>query len=61
MEVTLEPGETKEFVFVLGYLENPRDDKWESPGVIRKDGAKELLARFDTPEKAQAEFVALNE
>ncbi len=61
LEVTLEPGETKEFVFVLGYLENPRDDKWESLGVIRKDGAKELLARFDTPEKAQAEFEALNE
>ncbi len=46
---------------MLGYLENPRDDKWEAPGVIRKDGAKELLARFASEDQTAAEFAKLNE
>ena len=30
LEVELQPGETKDFVFVLGYVENKEDEKWES-------------------------------
>ena len=30
LKVSLAPGETKSFIFVLGYVENPEDDKWES-------------------------------
>ena len=60
LEVELAPGESKAFTFVLGYLENPREDKWEAPGVIRKDGARELLARFATDEQTLAEFATLN-
>ena len=29
IEVELQPGETKDFVFVLGYVENAEDEKWE--------------------------------
>ena len=54
------PGETKTYTFVLGYLENAEDDKWEAPGVINKTGAKELLARFATTEETDAEFAKLN-
>jgi cellobiose phosphorylase len=61
LEVTLAPGESKQFTFVLGYLENPADDKWEAPGVIKKDGAKELLARFADNAQTDAEFAKLNE
>ena len=61
LEVTLAPGESKQFTFVLGYLENPADDKWESPGVIKKDGAKDLLARFADNAQTDAEFAKLNE
>lgn len=60
LEVSLEPGESKAFTFVLGYLENPEDNKWEAPGVIRKDGARELLARFDSNDKTESEFAKLN-
>lgn len=59
LKVRLEPGETKRLVFTLGYLENPADDKWESKGVVKKDGAHELLARFATSEQADAEFAKL--
>ncbi len=48
INVDLKPGETKSFVFVLGYCENPVEDKWESKGVINKKPAKEMLAKYQT-------------
>lgn len=36
INVDLAAGETKTFIFVLGYIENPEDEKWESYGVINK-------------------------
>ena len=61
IDITLAPGEEKDFVFVLGYCENPQDQKWEAPGVIRKDGAHALLNRFSTTEQVEAAFKQLNE
>ena len=48
IRITLAPGETKSFVFVLGYVENPEDDKWEKPGVINKKPANALLSKYQT-------------
>lgn len=59
IEVNLKPGESKDFVFLLGYVENPDDQKWESKGVINKTKAKELIGRFDTSEKVDAAFKEL--
>ena len=59
LEVTLQPGESKEFVFVLAYVETAQDAKWESKGVINKAPAREILARFDTPAKVEREFANL--
>ncbi len=53
IELELSPGETRELVFVLGYAENPEDEKWESPGVINKTPAKETLAHLDTASKVR--------
>ena len=61
IDITLAPGEEKEFVFILGYCENPADDKWEAPGVINKTPAKALIERFNTTEKAMQAFTGLNE
>ncbi len=51
LQIELNPGETKDFVFVLGYVENEQDQKFESPGVINKVKALEMISRFDTSEK----------
>ena len=59
IELTLLPGEEKEFVFMLGYCENPADDKWEAPGIINKTSAKALIERFNTMEKAMQAFAEL--
>jgi cellobiose phosphorylase len=59
IEVELQPGESKDFVFVLGYVENTEDEKWESKGVINKIKAKATIAKFDTAEKVDAAFAEL--
>ena len=46
LEVSLAPGEGRDFIFVLGYLENPTDDKWEKPGEVNKEPARALMSRF---------------
>ncbi len=59
LEITLQPGESRDLVFMLGYVENPQDEKWESKGVINKTRAREMMSRFDTAAKVDAAFEAL--
>ncbi len=40
--ITLKPGESKSLIFLLGYAENPADEKWEKPGVINKTPARSI-------------------
>lgn len=56
LEIELKAGESKELVFVLGYVENDDNDKWESKNVINKTKAKALIQRFDTSVKVNAAF-----
>ena len=48
IHVSLKPGEEKTFVFILGYVENPLEEKWESKGVINKKKAEEMIAKYAT-------------
>ena len=59
LKVTLKPGEAKTYVFLLGYVENPKDDKWEALGVVKKAPALAMISRYDTAEKAGAAFEEL--
>jgi cellobiose phosphorylase len=56
IEVTLAPGESRDFVFVLGYVENAPDEKWESKGVINKTKARAIISGLDSAEKVDAAF-----
>ncbi len=60
INVSLAPGETKSFVFVLGYIENPEDDKWEAHNVINKKPADAMLANYQTDADVDKAFAALN-
>jgi cellobiose phosphorylase len=60
INLTLAPGESREFVFVLGYAENPENEKWEAPGIINKKPAHEMLARYQTTADAMRAFAELN-
>ena len=48
INVTLNPGESRSLIYMLGYIENPQEEKWAAPGVINKTRAHELLARYAT-------------
>ena len=60
INITLSAGESKDFIFVLGYSENPQDQKFVAPNVIRKDGAHKILEQFQTTEQVDAAFAELN-
>jgi len=59
IEVELKPGESKDFIFILGYVENKEDEKWESKNVINKKKAKDTIARFNTAAKVNAALADL--
>ena len=70
IEVELQPGESKDYVFLLGYVENEQEEKFLSeaePGllhsgsspIINKAKAKALISSFDTTAKVDAAFAEL--
>ncbi len=59
-EIELKPGEEETIIFILGYVENKDEEKWESKGVINKIKAIAMQKQFDTVEKVEAEFAKLN-
>ncbi len=61
LEVTLAPGESKPFVFLLGYVENPVAEKWEKLGVINKKRALALIEKFSTSAQVDEALAALAE
>ncbi|HKM36001.1 MAG TPA: glycosyl transferase [Lachnospiraceae bacterium] len=59
INVTLLPGESRSFIFVLGYIENPDDQKWESYGKINKKPAFAMLDRYKTDADVDTAFTEL--
>lgn len=48
LAVRLEPGEQRQVIFLLGYFENPRDQKFDPPNsqTINKRGIKPVIAKY---------------
>lgn len=59
LNITLKPGESRSFIFILGYSENRQDEKWESPGIIRKDNARSVISRYSTDDQVNAALAKL--
>jgi cellobiose phosphorylase len=61
--VNLAPGESRTITFVLGYHENPVDDKFDPPGsqTINKRTVKPLIAKYLQTEHANAAFDTLRD
>ncbi len=58
-DLTLAPGASEELMFVLGYVENPAEAKFEASGVINKAPARAMLDAFATDAQADAAFADL--
>ncbi len=48
-DLSLAPGESASVLFGLGYIENPREEKWAAPGVVNKTRAEAMIARYASP------------
>lgn len=54
IDVELAAGEEKTYVFILGYVENALEEKWESKGVINKKKAEAMIEKYATTEAVDA-------
>ncbi len=74
IEVELKPGESKDFIFLLGYVENEQDKKYDPQGrrpglltslgdldrtIVNKEPAKAIISAFDTTEKVDKALAEL--
>lgn len=61
IKLALKPGESRRIVFVLGYHENPKDEKFDPPGsqTINKTFVAPTIAKFRDPKNVDAAFDAL--
>jgi cellobiose phosphorylase len=59
IEIELDPGASRNLIFVLGYVENNEDEKWESRGVINKEKALETISLFNSVAKVDSSFADL--
>ena len=57
----LEPGETRQVIFSLGYHENPTEHKFDPPGseTIDKRTVRPIIARYLQPANVESAFSAL--
>lgn len=61
LEVELAAGESQDYVFMLGYVENALEEKWESKGVINKTKARSMIERYNTAAKVESAMAALHD
>ncbi len=61
VRLRLSPGETRQIVFLLGYHENPHDQKFDPPGsqIINKTMVRPIIARYLDPQNVQTAFEQL--
>ncbi|MCR5072661.1 MAG: glycosyl transferase [Clostridiales bacterium] len=45
-DLKLESCKTEKLIFGLGYIENPQEEKWLRPGIINKERASAMIARY---------------
>jgi cellobiose phosphorylase len=63
VDVNLRAGEQKQIIFILGYQENPKADKFDPPAsqIINKKSAKETLKKYLQPANADQAFEELRD
>ena len=57
----LEPGESRRFIFILGYCENEQSQKYSRPGCMNKAPALKLMEKYSEDEQFDSAWHRLNE
>ena len=63
VDVKLAPGESRQVIFVLGYHENPRDQKFDPPDsqTLNKRTVKPVIAKYRDAAQVEAAFQNLRQ
>ena len=61
IQLTLGPGESQNLIFVLGYGQNEKDNKWESKNKINKVNAKRVLNMYNSYDSVLSELEKLED
>jgi cellobiose phosphorylase len=61
LDINIEPGKTKEYIFLLGYVENADEEKWESKNVINKKKTEAMIEKFSTTEAVDQAYEELRQ
>lgn len=56
IDIRLDAGGETELIFILGYVENPRKEKFAANQVINKKPAEEMIAKYQTIEDVNTAF-----
>ncbi len=59
VRIRLPPGESREIIFLLGYSENPEEEKFIAPNVINKTRVKKVIEQYLNPVKLDESFQEL--
>jgi cellobiose phosphorylase len=59
IRLTLQPGEVKKINFILGYAENPENDKFSAKGVLNKKRARAVIRKYSDRTQSEKAFKAL--
>ena len=60
-DITLSPGDKTSLIYILGFIENSPDDKWEALNVINKKNAHKMIDANMSDDKFNAAFNMLKE
>lgn len=60
-DITLSPGDKTSLIYILGFIENSPDDKWEALKVINKKNAHKMIDANMSDDKFNAAFNMLKE
>jgi len=61
INVSLKAGESKTFVFMLGFTEVEKDKKWEAPNVINKEPALKVINKYNDEANVDKAFAELRD
>jgi cellobiose phosphorylase len=63
VKISLQPGESKQIIFLLGYQENPKDHKFEPADsqTINKQNGKAVIAKYRDAQNVEAAFRTLKQ
>ncbi|MCG8525218.1 MAG: glycosyl transferase [Opitutales bacterium] len=61
LKITLKPGEATRLAFVMGYIENEHDAKFDSEGKVNAEKAEALVKKYSDPSVIDAAFSELKD